>query len=257
VLHEDRDRADSFGADAAQYDRARPSYPDAMIDDLVADRPHDVVDVGCGTGIVSRLLVARGCQVCGVESDERMAEFASRTGLDVETARFEDWDARGRSFDLLVSGQAWHWIDPYIGADKAGGVLRPRGRVGLFWNCGRHQPDVKVAFDEVYRRAPCEVDTHSFVLGHLTDDRFEWATRALEASGKFETVDRRTYRWVKRYSRDEWLDHLPTHSDHRALPPEQLARLLDAVGRAIDERGGSFTMQYDTVLVTAVRRRSP
>src|SRR5207302_3315261 len=76
VIHEDRQRAGSFGEDAAQYDRARPSYPTELVDALMVDQPRRVLDVGCGTGIAARLLAERACAVLGVEADPRMAEVA-------------------------------------------------------------------------------------------------------------------------------------------------------------------------------------
>jgi SAM-dependent methyltransferase len=65
-----------------------------------------VLDVGCGTGIASRLSVDRGCQVIGVEPDPRMAAVGRRHGLIVEEAAFEQWEPGSRRFDLLVSAQA-------------------------------------------------------------------------------------------------------------------------------------------------------
>ena len=110
VLHEDRERANSFGANAERYDRAPPTYPTALVDDLVASHPNRVLDVGCGTGIASRLLADRGCNLLGVEPDERMAAVARNNGTEVELGTFEDWGPSSRRFDLLVSGQAWHWV---------------------------------------------------------------------------------------------------------------------------------------------------
>jgi trans-aconitate methyltransferase len=111
-LHRDRVRAGSSGRDAERYDRSRPSYPRVLVDRLMADRPRAVVDVGCGTGIAARLFAQRGATVLGVEQDPRMAEVARTHGVDVEVSGFEDWDAAGRRFDLLISAQAWHWVDP-------------------------------------------------------------------------------------------------------------------------------------------------
>ena len=95
------------------------------------------LDVGCGTGIAARALQARGCRVLGVEPDARMAAVARGHGVAVEEAAFERWDDAGRRFDLVACGQAWHWVDPVRGAQRAADVLRAGGLVGLFWNLGR------------------------------------------------------------------------------------------------------------------------
>jgi tRNA1(Val) A37 N6-methylase TrmN6 len=79
----DRSRAESFGRVAEEYDRYRPSYPAALIDDLVALRPARVLDVGCGTGKAAVLLAERGLPVLGVEVDQQMAGVARRHGIAV------------------------------------------------------------------------------------------------------------------------------------------------------------------------------
>src|SRR6478609_8329244 len=100
--HRYREVAECFGAEAERYDRTRPRYPDALIERLVANSPgYAVLDVGVGTGILARQLRAAGCSVLGVDVDDRMAAFARSTGIAVETAKFEDWDAAGRTFDLV------------------------------------------------------------------------------------------------------------------------------------------------------------
>jgi SAM-dependent methyltransferase len=253
VLHEDRVRAGSFGADAERYDRARPTYPPSLIDDLVADHPAQVLDVGCGTGIASRLLAARGCQVLGVEPDERMAAVARSHGVDVEVATIETWDSAGRRFDLLTSAQAWHWVDPLVGAAKAADVLNPDGCIGLFWNVARHSPDMQATFDAIYECLAPGLDRHAVLLGHGSAERFELAARTLPAGGRFTDVAVRAFPHARAYTTEAWLDQLPTHSDHATLEPERLEVLLAAVEAAIDEVGGHFTMEYDAWLVTARR----
>jgi len=86
---------------------------------VVAAAPgRDVLDVGIGTGIAARQFRAAGCQVTGVDADERMAAFARRDGFEVDVATFEEWDAAGRTFDVVVAGQTWHWVDPVAGRPR-------------------------------------------------------------------------------------------------------------------------------------------
>src|SRR4029453_7083411 len=98
------------------------------VERIVAASPgRDVLDVGCGTGVAARQFQAAGCTVLGIEPDARMPDFARRRGVEVETATFEAWDPAGRTFDAVVAGTAWHWVDPVAGAAKAGRILRPGG----------------------------------------------------------------------------------------------------------------------------------
>jgi SAM-dependent methyltransferase len=255
MLFEDRVRADSFGEDAVLYDKARPSYPEAMIDALMATTPRSVLDVGCGTGIASRLLIARGCDVLGVEPDERMAELARHHGLLVERNTFEDWDASGRTFDLVTSAQAWHWVDPNIGREKAADILRPGGRIGIFSNQGRQDDDLRDALEAIYDRVAPGTEKYSILLRSFGLDRFEETARSLEVGGRFADVKLHSYPWTQSYSRDAWFDHLMTHNDHRNMDPALRAELLGALRRAIDGFGGMVTMHYDCLLVTALKSR--
>jgi SAM-dependent methyltransferase len=252
MLHEDRRRAQSFGAAAERYDRTRPGYPPELVAALLEGQARAVVDVGCGTGIVARLFIAQGCHVLGVEADPRMAEVARRHGVTVEEAHFETWDRMGRTFDVLSSGQAWHWVDPVAGAARAAEALRPGGRIGVFWNYGRRDHALGSRFSEIYGRLAPDVDRHSVLLGNNDQRRWELAARTLEDAG-FLDVEVRTYPWEATYSRDEWLDLLPTHSDHHIMEPARLELLLGEIGGAIDAAGGSFSMTYETWLVTGRR----
>lgn len=245
-VHLRRDRAESFGAVAADYDRYRPSYPDELVRDLLAASPATALDVGCGTGKASRLLAARRVRVLGVEVDPEMAAVAREHGLAVEVSNFEDWDARGRTFDLITAGQSWHWVDPERGPRKAAQLLNPGGRLALFWNHRRVHP----AFDAVYAVHAPELrergtDSPAF-LAHRP------YVAELETTGAFTEVVTRDYSFERTYTAAEWAGLVGTHSDHLLLGPQRLAVLATALRERIEDMGGTVTMSGGTHLVLAM-----
>ena len=250
--------AESFGVDAERYDRTRPRYPDAMVERIVAASPGPgVLDVGCGTGIEARQFRAAGCAVLGVEPDARMAEFARCSGVDVEVATFEVWEPAGRTFDAVIGGTAWHWVDPVAGTAKAAQVLRPGGRLAPFWHVFQLPPEVVDAFAAVYQRAAPDVPVDLRVMRKGLAAYQTLLTKVADAireAGRFGEPEQWQYDWQRSYTRDEWLDQLPTVGVLTHLPQSTVAEILDGVGTAIDALGGSFTMRYATVVVTAVRK---
>ena len=249
--HQNRARALAFGGVAATYDRARPSYPPALIDALVDLAPQRVLDVGCGTGKAARLLVERGCDVLGIEPDPSMAAVARGHGINVEVAPFEDWDPRGRVYDLIVSGQAWHWVNPEVGIPKAGALLHPGGRLGVFWNRGRPDPTAAAALDAVYTRVAPEIARTNLALNLPPEpsDR----TAEFRQGGWFGDVAVRTFPWQTVYDRAGWIEFVSTLADHILLPDAQRLALLGALGDAVDAVGGSVTYRFSTLLRLATR----
>jgi SAM-dependent methyltransferase len=248
--------AESFGADAARYDRARPGYPEAMVGQIVAESPGlDVVDAGCGTGISARLFQAAGCRVLGVDPDPRMAELARGSGLAVEVAKFEEWDAAGRTFDAVVAGQAWHWVNMPAGAAKAAAVLRPGGRLAVFWNAADPPAELREAFGAVYQRVvPDSPMAAGFWSRPASVQYLAMCDTAADGMRQAEAFgDPQTWRfdWSRPYTRAQWLDQVPTFGGHGLLPPDVQAELLAGIGAAVDAVGGAFTMDYATLVATA------
>ncbi len=254
--HQARDMAQSFGTDPERYDRTRPSYPAALVERVIAASPRrDVLDVGCGTGIVARQFQAAGCRVLGVEPDERMADEARRRGLEVEVSTFEGWDPAGREFGAVVAGQAWHWIDPVAGAAKAARSLRPGGRLAVFWNAFQPPPDLAEAFAAVFRRVLPDsplfrrpapgAEAYSGLSAKAAD--------GIRKAGAFGEPEQWEFEWHRPYTCDEWLEQVPTSGFAARLQPDTMQQILAGIGAAIDAAGGSFTAHYTTVVVTAAR----
>ncbi|RKT53777.1 class I SAM-dependent methyltransferase [Saccharothrix australiensis] len=264
--HRHRRVAESFGTDPERYDRTRPRYPDALVGRVVAGLPDrtgpDVLDVGCGTGIAARQFHAAGCAVLGVEPDARMADFARRDGLfDVEVATFEAWDPAGRTFDAVVAGQSWHWVDPVAGAARAARVLRPGGRLAVFWHAFTPPAAVLDAFVEVYRRVV--PDSPFDFTGVARDPLGAYEAMSAKAvdgireAGGFGEPERWRFDSERSYTRDEWLDHLRTTGPVTGLPPDLAEEVTAGVGAAIDALGSEFTMRWPTVAIAVTRTDEP
>ena len=134
------DSRQRFSATVDAYDRFRPGYPDEVVDWLVAlaglTAGARVVDLGCGTGISSRLFAARGFDVVGVEPNDSMRERAEAKGGGVRYVRGEavatgQPDASAR---LVIAAQAFHWFDAPLTMRELARILVPGGRAAAFWN---------------------------------------------------------------------------------------------------------------------------
>jgi SAM-dependent methyltransferase len=249
-----------FGTYADLYDRARPSYPDALVDDVVTlvGPGARALDVGCGTGKATRLLAGRGLTGVGVEAHPAMAEVARSTvsaaGGDawrIDVSGFEDWSPQpgDTPFDLVTSAQAWHWIDPAVRFHKAHDLLRPGGWLAVFWNAHAERQDaadVQRDIDAVYARLAPDV-------GGLPRPEDAGARLPLPEGVAFDAPLTRDYRWRHDYTTAEWTDLVRTHSNHSTMEPARLDELVAAVAEVVDAHGGTYPHTYVTQLWAARR----
>ena len=130
-------RALSFGAVADTYDRYRPAPPGEAVNWVLPTNAVDVLDLGAGTGAVTRLLRGRvPGKVVAAEPDARMHAVLVRRVPDVLTvgARAEALPFADATFDAVVVSSAWHWMDLGLTVPEAARVLRPGGCLGVLWN---------------------------------------------------------------------------------------------------------------------------
>lgn len=264
--HDDRQRAESFGALADRYDEIRPGYPAELIAWLTADGPGRAVDVGCGTGRVARALRDAGWSVTGVEIDARMAAVARHHGIPVDVGRFEDWQPAGPAgFDLICSGQAWHWVDPDIGFARAADLLRPGGRFAAFWNRDRYGPPVTEALREVFdRHAPGvwgdgagsgEVGAVPGGADSNNPGRSRYrADLERRLDPRFTPTERPVFHHQRALTIAQWLEEASTHSPIALLPDAQRQALFDAAAACLARlTDGTVTVHYDTYVLSTRR----
>ena len=234
----------------------RPGYPAAVAADLAPLGSEIVLDIGCGTGKSTALFVDRGCEVLGIDPDERMASIARERGFLVEVGSFEAWEPAGRLFDVLTAGQAWHWVDPAVGPMKAAELLVAGGILAPIWNYRfPADADQLTAFRRIYADLEPELVLASPLLGTVDGDaelaRHSAAIMSCEA---FRSVETRRYDWQQTYSTEDWLELARTQSDHRMLGEERLEHLLAAVAGELERLARPVPVNYQSVALIAVRR---
>jgi SAM-dependent methyltransferase len=236
---------------------ARPGYPDALFDDVVAMLPGPyVVEIGAGTGKATGSLLARRLDVTPVEPDPEMAQvLRCRHGVDVVIAPFEQWSPP-RAYDGLLSAQAWHWTDPATRYDRAASALRPGGIIALLWNVDMlADPELTARFIETYRAHGIEGDMPFERPDEMLTDPFATGTAVgLLAHPAFDSEQFRRYPNPTSYTADEVVALLATTSIIRMLDADAQRsvsqRVREIVARAPGER---LDVRRFTALYTARR----
>ena len=241
----------TFGTVPEQYDRARPSYPTAIFDDLAEiaglEPGARVVEVGPGTGKATVALVERGYDVTGVELSPDLADVARRNapGAKIVVAEFEHWQPEAAAFDAIVATAAYHWIAPEHRYTKPLALLKPGGALAVVH--GRHVlpadgdpiwAEVQEDYDAV---VPHPDNAPPPAPEEIPD---EWGDE-FRASAAFDRVIERRHLQPLVYTADELVDLLGTFSDNLALPPEQRDQLFRRIHARISARpGGEVTKHY-------------
>lgn len=225
-----------FGEAAAAYERGRPEYPAAAVEWLLADQPRTVIDLGAGTGKLTRALVGRAEHVVAVEPDAGMrrvlADLLPGTSLIAGTG--EDIPLRDGYADAVVAGQSWHWVDPVAASAEVARVLRPGGMLGLVWN-DRDEDDPWIAGLSVILEE----------FGTSPDAGYE--PRVEAPFGPLETFE---VAWVNDMTREAVIDMVTSRSYVIALPLPVRAALVARVTAhalaALDSVTGRVPVRYVT-----------
>src|SRR5262252_1235702 len=211
----------TFGAHADAYERARPAWPEAAARWLVPEDAELVVELGAGTGKLTRAVAALGGRVVAVEPDPRM--LAVLRGLELEGVEgsaeaipFDDGVA-----DAVVAGSSVHWFELGQALPEIHRVLRPGGRFGFGWN---HRDD---RYPAIARMSETVYVAQARKSGARWRSR-DWAAE-LTASGLFREVEHARFEHVLELPREALLDHLTSYSGVAALHEDDRRRVFAEV----------------------------
>lgn len=232
----------SFGAVAGEYEAGRPGYPAEAVAWLLepvrrADAaPPRVVDIGAGTGKLTRVAVELGAEVVAVDPDPAMLEAlrAQVAGVPTFVGRAEQLPLPDAAADAAILGQAWHWVDVGPGSAEIGRVLRPGGVLGLIWNIR----------DE---RVPWVAELGAVMHGSHAEELL--AGDGVTVAEPFGAVERRQWEWSRSMTRAEVLAMARSRSYIVTASAEERARIEAALGELLDRTGavGEATVELPYV----------
>jgi SAM-dependent methyltransferase len=209
-------QAASFGAAAAEYERGRPTYPEQAVDWLLPAGTPKVLDLGAGTGKLTRALVERSLPVVAVEPSDGMREQLHRVlpGVRALPGTAEQIPLSDAAVDAVLVAQAWHWVDPARAVPEVARVLRPGGRLGLLWNIRDVSVDWVAELDEILHPSATEQDMKS---------------EHPQVGPPFAPIERFDVRWEQPLRRSEVLDLVASRSYVITLSPAARGALLTRV----------------------------
>jgi SAM-dependent methyltransferase len=272
-----------FNEVAVEYDRNRPAYPDALVDQAcevagIGDGDR-VLEIGCGTGQLTRSLLARGLRVTALEPGDQLigiAEENLKDAGDVELvhARLEDMQLPRESYEAVFSASAIHWVDPDLGWRKIADALAPNGTLALIQYFGlkeqRSVDDQEALLSAIHRHAPelaatwpTYRDLDSTIAGVHERRRNiagAWAWLGGHDIGRdyaadlFEDLQLATVPTLVEHTADELNALLGTMSFWAALSPEQRDAVRDE-NHALQKRLGR-PIRASTLAALVTARRS-
>jgi SAM-dependent methyltransferase len=148
-----------FEGIAERYDATRPGCPAEVVDDVIATAAAGtgaaVLEIGCGTGQLTGQLCGRGLDLTAIDIGAALVQVARRNVADAavrfQVCSFEEFTAAG-PFDLIVSADAFHWVDPQVGLPKAGQLLRPGGWLALLITGERYPEPLQSQLHDLWVR---------------------------------------------------------------------------------------------------------
>jgi SAM-dependent methyltransferase len=244
--------------DAAQlYDEVRPRYPEEIIEHIIAfaalPAQGRVFEVRCGTGQMTLPFAQRGYTMVALEQGERLAALAAQhcrpyPQVRVVPCAFEAWQDAPESYDLLLSAQAFHWIDPAYGFARAAELLKTGGTIALVWRLDRSQGSAFwQATEPIYNTYNPQTSSGNLPL----ETKVDLYRQALRTSRQFTGMHEVSKASMQRYSGEEYLKLLQTFSDHRAMPEPNKSRFFEAISQVIAQMGGEVIRDYETLALLA------
>ncbi len=252
-----------FDESPENYDRARPSYPEPLWDELfrrLPERPR-LVEIGPGTGKATSALLARGATVVGCEPGANLAAYLRVKfvggALEVRNSSFEAARFNGDRFDGLVAATSFHWVEAFARAEKAPAVLVPGGLLAVVGTNQVADPvdrgyfaGSQVVYGKYFRDDPAEPPE---APGRdVVPVEFE----EMSANPRLETPELFRYDWDQRYTTAQYLDLVRSYSNTAQMAPPARELFVADLAAYIDGEFEGYVIRPLVITLSCARRRA-
>lgn len=244
--HSPEQRRRWYDGVADAYDRARPRYPAALLDQAIAwanlQGGGRLLEIGCGPGIATVDLAQRGFTLVALEPSatawERARQHCAAYGqVSLVNQTFEDWPLEPAAFDAVVAATSFHWVSPETGHDKVAAALKPGGALILLWNVPP-QPSwaIAQALVPLYQRQAPELEVYCDRAKQ--EEQLRAIAQGLVNRGDFVSLGYERLDLTRVYSISDYLALLSSLSPYIALAPQQRQELFAALDKALRHQVG-------------------
>lgn len=246
-----------FNDNASAYDQFRPTYAREIIRDIIhlsgIQIQDKVLEIGCGTGQITIDFLRKGYELTAIEKGNKLYDIAAhkirpyRNG-HIVNQKFEDWTTTEK-FRLVISAQAFHWIEIETGIQKILHLLEENGSLALLWN-------VDISQDTPFWQHSRPVYEKYFpnksgMAGDSVQDYYTY----LSQLDDFNVLKRLSYPWSKVYGKEQYLGLLSTFSNHMILENKIRQRFFYEIAAIIEKNQGQVEKFYNTVLIFASKKK--
>ncbi len=256
-----RELKTAFGSVSSLYEKARTSYPQALIDEIITysklQKGSKILDIGCGSGQATLLFAQQGFNVTGLDINSELLSIAKEKCVDnssvtFELGSFEEIAFPSHSFDAIVCGMAWHWLTPATRYEKAFEVLKKQGTLALFWS---YQQKEKSQFvQEIGVILEKFGGANAGPTGHRVKIIAEQDYNRLINHPQFTSVEKKEFYEIVDFTKERYIDLVLTYAWAQKLSDEQKENLVRDLQEACVKYEQHLNIPYCYVLILAKTR---
>lgn len=238
-----------FDLAADYYDKYRPGYPDELIEKIISEsgvtRESNILEIGAGSGKATEQFVKKGLPMICIEPGENLVAKGKKkfafNDVIYHQSRFENWHGQDNYYDLILSAQAFHWVQQPEGYEKCARILKDDKKLAIFWNYyttnGSDVDKELIAFLEKY---PFMYISKKEEI----DKRIESTVNEIHASSVFSEPEVYKHHWETTYTVDDYIGFIKTSNGYISMSDEDKSHVEKTVREILSRHSDQIVRPF-------------